>query len=287
MGICILGMGDCGSQSSPVVEKTTKTLNKILTNMVKSTSNSATIESISVQSATVQLGNIKASGNCKVNVGNITQNMTGSQNVKINLDLSSTSNLQTQVANALKGSVDNTTTQTQTVLSTASSSSSPHTNINDFIENLTQTNITDTTTQQLTSIIQSFQNATISGGSIECDGNSVMDSYNISQNMVVKQIVDLLTKELLKKSSANDFEADIDPTVRGGSNIKNDGLGGMITSIAKIFGGVVISYFIVWLTPILLIICCCCFLCLRKKSSSGSSKDSKLSAFGKHLKKMK
>ena len=116
MGICVFGLGDCGTTSKNEQIMTTSTVNDIMMSMTTTKSTNVTSTVFNNQIADVEFGNIINSEN----IGNITQALNSTQSVTINLNFTSTQDLRAQVENALKKAVSNSTTQKQGVLTTAS-----------------------------------------------------------------------------------------------------------------------------------------------------------------------
>jgi hypothetical protein len=283
MGICIFGLGDCGTTSTIKTESVSKTLNTILTNMVNTTSQTVSATQINVQKANLKIGNIT---NCK-NVGNITQSAINSQSIKVYLDLSSKTGLQTQVSNALKKSISSDNSPKTGFLTTASTDANTFTDINEYIENFTSTTITDTTVQELKTIIKNAQNGNFNGGNVTCKGDGTDDNIaNITQNMVSSQIVDVLLKVFMDKTVANIVENDSDQDVDNINSPENDGFGGfiqgIISTIAKVVGGGMLAVFLFLACPAIVLICCACALFVGK-----SHFGNKPSQFGKKLKNLK
>jgi len=250
--------------------------------MISSTTNTAIVNNLNVQSAYVRSANIIARRGCKVNVGNITQNMSASQTVKVALDLSSTQNLQEQISNALKSNVANSSTQKQGFLSTASTASNNYTNINDYIENLTETTITNTVTQELRNLMESIQIGDSSVANIICEDDSEITSNNISQYMVSKQIVDTLVSALMSTVTNASRGTDVQQLGSINANQENNGLTGIINSIIKLVGGVGMGFGLIYMCPCITLICCLFLCCGGMKYSGGGSGST---AFGKILKK--
>ena len=284
MGVCILGFGECGSSSQNTVTKTSNTINKVLTNMVTSTSQSVASTIINIQSGSVKTGAITG---C-TDTANINQTIDSSQTVTIKLNLNSTSELQTQIANALKDNVKNDTTQTQGVLTTASTESNNATTINNYIENLTQTNITDETKQTLTNIINNFQEGKIDTGPINCAGTvGPSNNANLAQLMVTSQIVDVIMTALKVQTVATTNTNEIATDVSNSVTQENKGLGGLVSDIlstfAKLFGGAFLGTLLFMACPCIVLICCAFAICSGGSSKFGNNIGNKITTFGNNI----
>ena len=273
MGVCVLGMGECGSSSTTVNNMTSTTVNQILTNMVSSTSQSVKATQITIQNASIDMpGAIIKDSN---NIGNIQQSASATQTVTVNLDLTSTKNLQNQVATALKAKVSNSTEQKQGFLTTQSTDSNTTTNINEFINNLTSTNITDSTVQEIKTFMSNTQNAPILNmkGIIVDKGSNI---GNITQTIVSSQIVNILMKALKVQATNNNISNTIDNDVTNVTKQENSGLGGMITDIigkiTGLVGGAMLGTFLFMMCPAIVLICCVCACCRGKKKEAFGKK---------------
>ena len=285
MGLCILGMGECGSTSTTTNNLTATTVNQVLTNMVNTTSQSVKAIQINLQTANVTFGNIK--GGC-TDIGNIKQEISADQTIKVYLDLSNTQSLQNQVSTALKNATTTSNDQTQGFLTTASTDANTYNNINDYINNLTSTNITNKTVQELNSIIKNAQSANPTFKDIDCTGQAPGTSTNIgnvTQTMIVKQIVDVLLKAVIGQTSENIIENTVDQTAETINKQDNSGFGGMITDIigklSGLLGGALLGTLLCTMMPCIVIICIACALCGgghhfgNKRSQFGKGKKSK------------
>jgi len=262
MGVCILGMGECGTSSTTTNNMTTKTVNEILTNMVSTTSQTVNATTISLQNAKIKLGDIKK---CK-DVGNLTQTINNTQEIKITLDLTSTQSLQEQISNALKNAITTSNDQEQGFLSTASTSTNTYNNINDYIDNVTSTNITNSTVQDLKLIMSNAQKGNITLGDIICKGDGKPDNIgNLAQSMFVSQIVEVLLKAIVGQEAVTNLQNSTDNTENTENKQENSGLGGVLNNLLKLLGGGMIAYFILMMCPCIVLICCCCICCKKKK----------------------
>ena len=261
MGVCILGMGSCGSSSSNEAVQNITNLNKVLTTMVNTTTNTTTVQTINVQSANITLGPIK---NCGGNIGNIYQSQDSTQTVTVNLDTSSKQDMSTQISNALKAAIKNDTEQKQDVLTTASVESNNYTNVNDYIDNLTSASITTQVFNTLTTLIQNAQTGTVLANSIDCGGKD-LTLGNITQNMITSQIVTTIMSALgvqgVVAGTANAADLLTDNEVKQ----DNSGLGGLIMGImntlANLLGGAFLATLLFMAMPCIVLICivfACC-----------------------------
>jgi len=282
MGVCILGMGDCGSTSTNTVKETQTTINQTLTNMVNDTSISSNIQTINIQEANIKAGDIIG---CE-GVANINQDITSDQKVKLNINISSTKNLQDQVANALKAKVNNSTTQKQGFLTTASTSSNNYTSIDQYINNLVSTNITDSVRQSLDSLVKNYQKGKIVVGNIICTGRTGPSNIaNISQHVISTQVVEVLFKALVKNDVKHTLDNKSETDVTNKVVQENSGLTGLVAELGKILNSILSTPFLIIGALILVVIL---LIVIFKFMFTGSSKSSApvpkaVASFGKML----
>ncbi len=280
MGICILGMGECGTTSVTKNEMTKSTINQILTNLVNTTSQTVQATVINVQTANVSLGNI--SGSC-TDIGNITQNMGSTQTVKINLDLTSEQGLRNQIATALKGSIDNSSEQKQGFLTTASTTTNEYNSINEYIDNLTSTNITSTTIQDITSLLNNAQSGSFLAKDIDCSGmppGTKSNIGNVVQYMVTQQVVDVLLKALMGQTVNNINDTTSDTDVSNKNKQENSGLGGIISTLAKLVGGYMCAVVLIVTCPFIVLVLCALICCGGKGKGGKGGKGGKATSGG-------
>ena len=254
MGVCILGMGDCGNKSSSSFVSNVRNINQTMTNMVSSTSQSVRVTQINVQSNKIKLvappGYDKSWGPLSKNcVFKNTQEMNATQKVSVTLDLSSTKNLQTQVSTALKNANENAVKQKTDFLQTASNSSSSATTINQAIENLVSTNINDTVKQSLDQLMKNAQTNELEiTGPVECAPGTAI-SENV-QKMVVSQISEALTKALTGTTLSNVSKLTSDNTNKNNADQEGGGIGSVISSVFKGLTGLLGTMGMIWVAII-------------------------------------
>jgi hypothetical protein len=245
MGICVVGMGDCGNKSDQKAITNITNINKSMTNMVSSTKQSSIIQSFNTQSNKVKItwpnypGFKRMPGEYLIDgctFDNI-QTMNATQKVSISLDLSSTTNLQNQISSTLKADQAQATKQKTEFLATASNTSNNYTEINQVIDNLVSNNITNEVVQHLTQILKNFQgNELILEGPIICrDGKPYAKN---KQEMLVTQISDTLTKAITGTTVANAISASATASQTQASDQEAAGATSFITGLLdSLFGG--------------------------------------------------
>lgn len=199
--VCILGMGDCGNKSDVKSITNIKNISKTMTNMVSDKSQNVKVTNFNTQENTILvkappdlkdygLPNVK---NCRF-VNN--QEMDATQDVSITLNYENTTSLKQQVEAALKQANKDALTQKTAFLQTSSNKSNNYSEVNNLIENLVSTNITDTVQQKISQIMENAQRNTLTiDGPIECDVGAPPVNENF-QKMLVKQLSKVLTKAL-------------------------------------------------------------------------------------------
>ena len=229
MGVCILGMGECGNKSSSSFESNTKIINQTMTNMVNSTSKSTTVHSFNSQDIQIEVGGDMI--DCPLTMN---QKMVVNQKVSVSLDVSSTKNLQNQISTALKTTNDNAIKQKSAFLQTASNESSTATTINEAISNLVSTNISDSVTESLSVLLKALQKGGFKiGGNLKCMGKPMV----LTQDMLVTQIVDTITKALTGTTVSNITDTKSDKDNKSVVDQEGEGITGLIAAFGKLFTG--------------------------------------------------
>jgi len=286
MGVCILGMGDCGNKSSSSFTTNVSLINQSLTNMVNSTSNSTIVKNFNSQNMEVNVGG-KSIGCTYSN----NQNINASQKVSVSLDVSNTKNLQAQITNSLKASNDQAVKQQTGVLQTASSSTSTATTVNQAISNLVSTNITDSVLNQLSVILNNAQKnkVNIKGDAICTKENPTLSS-NV-QNILSSQIVDTITKALTGTTLSTLTKNESDIKNRGSVDQKGGGLDTLISSffsgLSSLFTGpIMIIGLIVIVLAVLAFVFKGTISKIAESKAGVSSSPAAIAQFGRRLAKM-
>jgi hypothetical protein len=241
MGICILGMGDCGSKSDNRSITNIKNVNQTMTNMVSNTSVSTNVQQANIQRNKIKVlappGYDKSWGplmkNCTVKSS---QNMNASQTVKVSLDLKDETALKNQISTALKTANETAQKNKTEFLATASTTSNNYTEVNQVIENLVSTNISKSVYDDLKQLMESIQeNEGEFYGPIECAPGTAF--YENAQTMVVKQVADKLTKALTGTSVDNVLETKVENTNKTVQEGESGGATGLLNAFGGIFTG--------------------------------------------------
>ena len=241
MGVCILGMGDCGSKTDNKSITNITNINKTMTNMVSSTSQTVKVTQINTQNMEVEVlappgynastwGPLIKGCSFKNN-----QTMNATQKVSVTLDLTSTKNLQTQIASSLKAENSNAVKQKTDFLQTASTSANNYTEVNQVIDNLVSTNIDDSVKNDLSQLMQNAQSNKLHiYGPVDCGGKALSENV---QQMLVTQISDTLTKALTGTTVSAALKADASASNKNVTDQEGGGLGSLMTSFFKGLGG--------------------------------------------------
>jgi hypothetical protein len=240
MGVCILGMGSCGSKSDVKSITNIQKINQTMTNMVTSKSQTVQATQLNIQSNSIDIGGDVIG--CKFENE---QQMNATQKVSITLDLSSTTALQTQVSNALKAANDSATSQKVAFLQTASTTSNNYTSVNEAISNLVSTNINDTVRQELSTLMQNAQKNEIRiKGNVRCTKENPTVSSNV-QNMVVSQISEALTKAITGTTLSSEAKSETGTTNTVTTKQEGEGISGVFTAILNGLTGLMTGPFLI------------------------------------------
>jgi len=276
MGICILGLGDCGSKTdtSSVANKTL--INQTLTNMITKTSQTATTTIKANQTGSIHYKGGVDMDNCP-NALSIYQSLKVNSDIKLVLNTKSGSDLKTQIANALSALQTSDTKQKQGALTTANVSSSTHTTTNDVINNLVSTNVWNETAQTLNNTIKAFQTGKIDiDGPFKCKNSA--NASQIVQEAIVSQLVGIMMDALYSTQVDTELKNTDDTKQVIKTTQDNSGLGGLIQGImdtlAKLVGGAMGGAFLLMMCPCIVLICCAFAICGHGGGGGGKSSSS-------------
>jgi len=265
MGLCFLGMGDCGAKSDTKSITNIKNINQSMTNMVTSTSNSVTATQFNVQSNSIKV--IAPPGYDFKTYGPLVdgcvftnnQSMNASQKVSVTLDLKDTKSLQKQISSALKQTNDNAVKQKTEAFATASTTANNYTEVNQVIENLVSTNITNDVRNSLTVLMKNAQSNKLEiPGPVKCTSANPTLSSNV-QSMITSQIVDTITKSLTGTTLSEALKTETDLANKNKVDQESGGLAGLIKSVGDMIGSIVGGALLV---PALMIGGCCVLIIL-------------------------
>jgi hypothetical protein len=285
MGVCVLGMGECGSTSTAISTSNKTLINETLTSMITNTTQSVTATIKASQTGTIKIKGDLNLENCP-NSLNITQGLKVTQDIKLNLKVTSGNDLKTQVANAISTLQTSDTTQKQGFLTTASVESNTNKTVNDFIKNVVSNDVWTTTAQSLTSTIDSYQKGEfIVDGSFNCRNSA--NSGNILQNAIVEQLVSVIMDALYSNIVYTDLDNQSSSEQIDVVDQDNSGLGGLISSIIKslaaLVGGALFGTCLLMMCPCIVVICIACAICGGGHKGKFGKEFSK---FGSDLKKL-
>jgi hypothetical protein len=255
MGICILGMGDCGNKTDVKSITNITNINKTMTNMVSSRSQTVRATQINTQNMLVEV--LPPPGYNAVTWGPLIKNcsfknnqtMDASQKVSVTLDLSDTAALQNQIASALKAASDTAIKQKTDLFQTASNNSNSYTNVNQVIDNLVSTNITNSVTNELKQLMKNAQNNSLKiYGPVDCGGKTLSEN---TQKMLTSQISETLTKALTGTTLANVLKSSADSAIKNDVDQKGGGLTdfvkGVFEGLGSLFGSMYMIFIVIFI----------------------------------------
>lgn len=266
MGVCILGMGECGSTTESINESNKTLINKTLTSMITNTEQKTTAIIKASQTAVIKIKGAVSIIKCPGSL-NITQGLKLTQDIKLNLAVNSGNELKNQVANAISSMQTNDSTQKQGFLTTASSEQYTHNNITEVVENVVSNDVWNSTAQSLNSTIDSFQKGQlIVEGPFNCQESA--NSGNILQNGLVEQLVSTIMDTLYSSATYTNTDTKSETDQVNINKQDNSGFGGMLSGIintlAGLVGGAMLGTFIFMMCPCIVLICCMCLCCKGK-----------------------
>ena len=284
MGICVVGMGECGTTSVNKQRQVTSTLNQTLTELANNVSSGQNIQTKTLQNAKVKLGNIFIGPKCdNATIGNINQTSNVSQKISVNFDLSSSQSLAAQVSQAVQAAVKNDQTQKQGVFTTASTDLNNDLTVESYLTNSISTKISSNVVNELKNVLENAQNGDFSGGDIICNAPG-LSIGNIVQQMTVQQMVDIILKSILGSEAVSDLKSTSGVDVFNKSKQENSGLTGFISALfsglSKLVGSAGLAIFLLAFAPCILItvcVCACALLGGRGGGGGGSGKKTNAS----------
>jgi len=296
MGICILGLGECGSTNNAATTRVTKTLNGALTELSNKSDTNVVSTIINIQKSRIKIGGIQTGPKCtNANIGNITQDIKSDQTVKINLNLKSSADLALQVSNAIKTSIENDQKNKQGIFTTASTENNTFNNTDDYIDNTIKTKIDQEVLTEISALLSSLQDGDIDMGTIYCNSPN-FDAGNIVQKNVTQQVVDIILKAIQGAEVVGEFKNSNEYRSVTDQSNKNTGLTGLIDSLSRLVGSGFLAIILAACFPCIIIMCiicgCCGGLGMLFKGGGGKSAPAPApapaaaSSFGKKLKKM-
>jgi hypothetical protein len=256
MGLCILGMGECGNKTDVKSISNITNINKTMSNMVSTRSQSVRATQINTQNMKVKVlppPGYDASTwgplikNCSF-VNN--QTMDASQKVSVTLDTTDTKALQNQVSSALKAASDTSVKQKTDLFQTAPNELNSYTSVNQVIDNLVSVNISDTVTSELKQLMKNAQNNSLEiYGPVDCGGKTLSEN---TQKMLTSQISETLTKALTGTTLANALKSSADSEIKNTADQEGggltgfvkgffEGLGSLLTGPAIIIGVIIVG----------------------------------------------
>lgn len=251
MGVCVLGLGECGITNTSQAKTNVTNLSKTLTTMVSSKSQSVQTTSFTTQNVTINIlapkqrlpkGTYNIDG-CDIRVN---QNILANQSVSVSLNSTRKEDLQAQISNAIKSANTTANTNKTEYMTTTSTNNNTFNTFDQFIDNLVSTSITDTVTSSVNTIITNAQNQVINiQGPVKCyPGTPLITSV---QSTIVSQIVtvllealadtSLLTTETSDSSNSQDVTNNSTSTgVQGAISALFNGIKGIMTGPLVVFG---------------------------------------------------
>jgi hypothetical protein len=281
-------MGDCGTKNTTTNNKVTSTINETLTEMVNSVNTNQFIQTINLQNATVEFGDISLDNCDNATLGNITQTSNVTQTVKVSIDTSTSANLASQVTSAINTAIKNSTEQKQGIFTTASVDNNTFNNTEEYVSNLVSTKIGNETVQEIKAVLNNAQNGNFRGGNINCRNSKGLVLGNILQNALVSQIVDIILKSLLGVEQVQEFKSSSTYTAENKTKQENTGLTGLVQALfdglSKLVGSAVLAAVLAIGGPFLIIVSCVCACIMVGKSGGGGggnkTQPAAKSAFG-------
>lgn len=244
-GVCILGMGDCGSKSESRTTVTTEVTNKTVSNYLSSKAASASAQATNINDMNVKIS--KIGGGCDITLG---QKIDSKVKALASIDSTDTKTIRDKVKTDLKAQVDQAAAAKSGMFATTSNSAKTSADYKTKIDNIVETNMTDTKQVAAFASVYNKNNMTLDIG--ECSGDAMNRAkISASQNIASDLEAQAMLKDVM--TAIQEYEKSNTSATETKQSSESKG-GGLEDVIAAFMQGKEIIAF--------LIICCCCFCCL-------------------------
>jgi hypothetical protein len=246
-GVCVLGMGDCGSKSESKSTISIETLNQSVSNFLSEQAASAGANATNINDMTVKIKKLK--GGCDIDAS---QNISSKVTALASIDSVSTRDLQNTIKNSANAQIDQAAEAKTGFFATAASDAKTVSDYKNQVKNIIETNITD---RKNSTAFASVYNSNKKELTIEECGDGpgatnsakINASQNIQSDLVAQAIVKNISTDLQKLDATNTSTV----AVTQEATAKSSGLDDLIAAIfAGLTGiwGIIAAVF-------------CCILC--------------------------
>jgi len=249
-GVCILGMGDCGSKAESKSTIDIETLNKNVSNFLSEKAASATASAVNVNDMTIEIGELR--GGCDIDAS---QKITSTVKALASMDSVDTKELQNTIKNAANAQVDQAAKAKTGFFATAPSDAKTVSDYKNKVSNIVETNIPDK--QKSEAFASVFNKNTKALKIAVCgDGPGATNSakMNASQNIQSDLVAQALLKSVSSALTTLDATNTTSVAVAESAEAKSSGLEDVISAIFAGLAGMYGVYAII-------LICCCCICC--------------------------
>jgi len=248
MGVCFLGIGDCETKAETSTTINASSLTSTVTNTITRVSQQTTASSMNLNKVTIAVGRDTVAP-CKIYVS---QSINATTIASGTLKANGLSEIKRDITNGLQAQVNQASAATSQ-LGGGQSSTSDNTTINNHIENLIQTNITDETYNNALSQSLGSNDGTLVIGR-DCKDEIHFDQNIVSQVTAIN-LLDKVQQILDSDSVVNQFNASVSQTATS----KSEGLAGLVTAI---FDGIRNAFTGPYAMVAIACVVLCCVACL-------------------------
>jgi hypothetical protein len=244
-GVCVLGLGDCGSKTESRTTVTTDITNKTVSNYLSSKASSASAQATNINDMNVKIS--KIGGGCDITLG---QKIDSKVKALASLDSTDTKTIRDKVKSDLKAQVDQAAASKSGMFATTANSAKTSADYKTKIDNIVETNMTDSQQTTAFASVYNKNNMTLDLG--ECSGDAINRAkINASQNIAS----DLEATAMLKNVSTAIQEYEKSNSSTTDTKQTSTATGGGLEDVIK-------AFFEGYGTIALLCCCMCCCLCL-------------------------
>lgn len=245
-GLCVFGQGDCGAKAKAVTTVDTTVTNKTVSNYMQSKAASASAQSTNINEMNVKIS--KIGDGCDMTLG---QKIDSKVKALSSIDATDTKEIRSRVAADLKSQVDQAAAAKSGAFATAASSSDTAANYKTQINNIIESNLSDS--QQTAAFASAFNKNTMTLDLGECSASGVNKAkLNVSQNIasdlqaeaILKSVATAIANYESTLTSTTETKQDSKAESQGGLDALFQGISGILSSI----GGVYIV--------LMLLVCC-------------------------------
>lgn len=215
------------SQNDTAIDILNQTMTTLVTNNI-STGNATTVNAnrlkINLEGATIS--------NCNMN---IQQNITADQTVQVMAKFTSTADLQAQMNTVMQDKVNQTNGSQQGALVAALNVQSTKASINERIQNIVNTSITNNTLNSVNGFLDNVNQNTLNMKGVTYTCTNGEGGITLLQNIISKQTASLLADTIISAVSSTSISSQASSDSDQGNTSKQEGIIDAFSGVIKAF----------------------------------------------------